>query len=76
MTHFHPFSDLDGYGLGTMLDTLDGHVLWGHLGRSPGTHTELWHLPRENLTLAVAWNDDLIDHDSAFARVLLRAALA
>ncbi len=76
MTHFHPFSELEGYGLGTMLDTLDGHVLWGHLGHSPGTHTELWHLPRENLTLAVAWNDDLIDHDSAFARVLLRAALA
>jgi D-alanyl-D-alanine carboxypeptidase len=75
MTHFHRFSELVGYGLGTMLDTLDGHVLWGHLGHSPGTHTELWHLPREDLTIAIAWNDELIGHDSAFARVLLRAAL-
>jgi D-alanyl-D-alanine carboxypeptidase len=76
MTHFHEFTDLEGYGLGTMLDTLDGHVLWGHLGHSPGTHTELWHLPREDLTLAVAWNDDSVDHVSGFAQDLLRAALA
>ncbi len=76
MTHFHEFTDLSGYGLGTMKDTLDGHVLWGHLGHSPGTHTELWHLPRENLTLAVAWNDDSVDHVSGFASTLLRAALA
>ena len=35
--------------------------MWGHGGDGFGTHTEFWHLPRENITIAVSWNDDALD---------------
>jgi hypothetical protein len=31
-----------------------------------GVARELWHLPRENVTIAVTWNDDLIGSESGF----------
>ncbi len=76
MTRFHPIPGYEGYGLGTMRDSLDGRIMWGRLAHVPGAHTELWHLPRQDLTIAIAWNDDLIDHDSGFVRALLRTALS
>src|SRR5829696_6652830 len=36
-----------------------------HGGDGLGSHTEFWHLPRERLTLAVSWNDDLLDRERA-----------
>lgn len=49
--------------------------MWGHQGDGLGSHTELWHVPREDLTIAVSWNYDLIDSDSPILRTLVRAAL-
>ena len=75
MTRFHAIAYWNGYGLGLEASEQDGHPMWGHQGDGLGSHTELWHLPREDLTIAVSWNDDLIDSDSPILRTLVRAAL-
>jgi len=49
--------------------------MWGHGGDGIGSHTEFWHLPQERLTLAVTWNDDLLDREGRLHLALLRAAL-
>jgi hypothetical protein len=49
--------------------------MWGHGGDGLGTHTELWHLPREDVTVAVSWNDDDLEDDAPFVPTLLRAVL-
>ena len=38
-------------------------------------HTEFWHLPRERLTIAMTWNDDVLDREGRILPTLLRAAL-
>jgi hypothetical protein len=77
MTHFHDIHYLRGYGLGLGRDDSSGPVMWGHIGDGLlGSHTEFWHAPRENLTVAVSWNDDDFDSDPVFMRALVRAALA
>jgi D-alanyl-D-alanine carboxypeptidase len=77
MTRFHDIHFWRGYGLGLGLDDSSGLAMWGHTGDSfLGSHTELWHAPRENLTVAVSWNDDDFDSDPVFMRALVRAALA
>jgi D-alanyl-D-alanine carboxypeptidase len=75
MTRFHA-GFAQGYGLGLVRDSIDGHTMWGHPGDGLGSHTELWHLPQEKLTIAVAWNDDLLDGEAPFLPALARAALA
>jgi D-alanyl-D-alanine carboxypeptidase len=62
------------YGLGVAKAGVDDHVLWGHTGDGLGSHTELWHLPKEELTVAVSWNDDVIDRDGQILPELVRAA--
>jgi D-alanyl-D-alanine carboxypeptidase len=76
MTHFHPGAFWQGYGLGLALDTIDGHTMWGHTGDGFGSHTELWHLPADDLTVAVSWNDDTLDREAVFLPHLLRAVWA
>jgi hypothetical protein len=63
-----------GYGLGLAHQSVDDREVWGHVGDIPGFHAELWHLPAENLTMAVAWNDDRIS-DDVIPRSLLIVAL-
>jgi D-alanyl-D-alanine carboxypeptidase len=75
MTDFHDFSRLEGYGLGLMRDSLHDHPMWGHIGDGLGSHSELWHLPRQNLTFAIAWNDDMIDREGGIFEALLSTAL-
>jgi D-alanyl-D-alanine carboxypeptidase len=75
MARFHPSGTWEGYGLGLAQDSFDGHTMWGHTGDGLGSHTELWHLPREGLTLAVSWNDDRLDRAGGLHLTLLRAAL-
>ena len=75
MTEFHSFAMLEGYGLGLMRDSLHDRVLWGHIGDGFGSHTELWHVPRERLTIAVSWNDDMIDNEGGILEALLTIAL-
>ncbi len=64
-----------GYGLGLAKWYVDDHDLWGHTGDGIGTHTELWYLPKERVTVAVAWNDDAIDNDGGIFQALVRAAV-
>jgi D-alanyl-D-alanine carboxypeptidase len=64
----------DGYGLGLAHQSVDEREVWGHVGDIPGFHAELWHLPAENLTMAVAWNDDRVGND-VIPRSLLIVAL-
>jgi hypothetical protein len=33
------------------------------MGDGLGSHTELWHVPRARLTIAVSWNDDMVDRE-------------
>jgi hypothetical protein len=47
----------------------------GHEGVGVGSHGELWHLTRENLTVALVWNDDLVGRDARALPALVRAAL-
>jgi D-alanyl-D-alanine carboxypeptidase len=63
-----------GYGLGLARQTVDGREVWGHVGDIPGFHTELWHLPDEDLTMALAWNDDRVS-DDVIPRSMLIVAL-
>ena len=74
MARFHPGGFWEGYGLGLAANSLDEHPMWGHGGDGLGSHTEFWYLPRERLTVAVAWNDELLD-DSDILPALLRTAL-
>jgi D-alanyl-D-alanine carboxypeptidase len=76
MSHFHPGAFWQGYGLGLAFDTIDGHKMWGHTGGGFGSHTELWHLPAEDLTIAVSWNDDELNREAVFLPHLLRAVWA
>lgn len=73
MTRFHPGGFWEGYGLGLARDSFDERTMWGHTGDGIGSHTELWHLPREHLTLAVTWNDDALEYEGGLHTVLLRA---
>jgi hypothetical protein len=76
MTRFHVGAFPEGYGLGLARDSIDGHTMWGHPGDGLGSHTELWQLPQQSVTIAVAWNDDLLDGEAPFVAALVRAALA
>ena len=77
MTDFHSLAARapEAYGLGLMRDSLRDRVMWGHLGDGLGSHTELWHLPRERLTFAATWNDDMIDREGGIFEALLSTAL-
>jgi D-alanyl-D-alanine carboxypeptidase len=75
MATFHPAEFWDGYGLGLAKLTFDGHLMWGNTGDGPGSHTEFWHLTKENVTVAVTWNDDVIEGNSGIFQGLVRAAL-
>lgn len=75
MTEFHPGQFWQGYGIGLAQDSQDDRVMWGHTGDGWGSHTELWHLPKEQLTIAVTWNDDAVERDGQILPELVRAAL-
>jgi D-alanyl-D-alanine carboxypeptidase len=64
-----------GYGLGLAKWGVDDHDMWGHTGDGLGTHTELWYMPKERVTVAVAWNDHAIDSDGGIFQALVRAAV-
>lgn len=76
MTRFHPGGLWEAYGLGLARDSIDDHTMWGHGGDGLGSHTEFWHLPRERLTIAMTWNDDVLDREGDILPTLLRAVLA
>jgi len=75
MARFHPGGFWEAYGLGLAQDSFEERTMWGHGGDGLGSHTEFWHLPHERLTLAVTWNDDLLDREGGLHVALLRAAL-
>ena len=50
--------------------------MWGHIGDGDGSHSELWHLPHDRITIAVSWNDDVRDREAPFLVSLLRTTLA
>ena len=75
MRDFHSGEDWAGYGLGLAKSSVDDHELWGHTGDGLGTHTELWYMPKERVTVAVAWNDNDIDDDGGIFQALVRAAV-
>jgi CubicO group peptidase (beta-lactamase class C family) len=75
MTDFHSIPELEGYGLGLMRDSLHDRALWGHIGDGLGSHTELWHVPHDRLTIAVTWNDDMVDREGGIFEALLSTAL-
>jgi D-alanyl-D-alanine carboxypeptidase len=75
MAKFHSSEGWDGYGLGLAKVTYEGHLMWGHTGDGQGSHTELWHLPKENVTIGVTWNDDAIDGEAGIFQALLQEAV-
>jgi D-alanyl-D-alanine carboxypeptidase len=76
MTRFHLGGVWDAYGLGlAKWSVVDGHLMWGHTGDGIGSHTELWYLPKERITVAVTWNDDAINFEGQYLPTLVRAAL-
>jgi len=74
MVRFGDADYWDGYGLGVARMEVHGREVWGHGGRIPGFASELWHVPREHITLAVVANDEggLVEETAA---ELLDAAL-
>jgi D-alanyl-D-alanine carboxypeptidase len=76
MRRFHDSNAWQGYGLGLARGSIDGRTMIGHEGAGFGSHSELWHLPRENLTVAVTWNDDVVGRDANALPALVRIALA
>ena len=75
MREFHAGGFWEGYGLGLARWSVDDHEMWGHGGDGFGTHSGLWYLPKERVTVAVAWNDDAIDDDGQILPALVRAAV-
>ena len=75
MRALRPGTDWAGYGLGLAKWYVDDHDLWGHTGDGIGTHSELWYMPKERVTVAVAWNDDAIDNDGGIFQALVRAVV-
>lgn len=75
MTRFRRGAFRDAYGLGLARSSIDGRPMWDHGRDGLGTHTELWHLPKANLTIAVSWNDDALENNAPFVRSLIRTAL-
>ena len=75
MQDVHQGGFWSGYGLGLAKWGVDEHDMWGHTGDGLGTHTELWYVPKERVTVAVAWNDHLIDSDGGIFQALVRAAV-
>jgi D-alanyl-D-alanine carboxypeptidase len=75
MTTFHPGGFWLAYGLGLAKGTAGPVELWGHTGDGLGTHSEVWHVPRERVTVAATWNDGGLDDDPRFLRALVSAAL-
>ncbi len=75
MQDVHNGAFWSGYGLGLAKWSVDDHELWGHTGDGVGTHTELWYMPKERVTVAVAWNDHAIDDDGGIFQALVRAAV-
>jgi D-alanyl-D-alanine carboxypeptidase len=76
MSRFRRGGPWDGYGLGLALSNIDDRPMWGHTGDGFGTHTEFWHLPRQDITIAVSWNDDALDTREPFLSDLLHAVLS
>jgi D-alanyl-D-alanine carboxypeptidase len=74
MSRFHPGAFWDA-GLGLALSSIDDRPMWGHNGDGHGTHTELWHLPKEHVTIAISWNDDAVEFDTPFVPDLLHTVL-
>jgi D-alanyl-D-alanine carboxypeptidase len=75
MQRTHPGAFWGGYGLGLAKWSVDDRLMWGHSGDGLGSHSELWYLPKERITIAVAWNDEAIDNDGQILPGLVRAAL-
>ena len=75
MQDVHGGAFWSGYGLGLAEWFVDDHEMWGHTGDGIGTHTELWYMPKERVTVAVAWNDHAIDNDGGNFQALVRAAV-
>jgi D-alanyl-D-alanine carboxypeptidase len=75
MQRVHASEFWAGYGVGLAKWSVDDRVMWGHTGDGLGSHTELWHLPKERITIAVSWNDELIAEDGQILSTLVRAAL-
>lgn len=73
MTRFHPGGFAEAYGLGLTRSLIDDHTMWGHTGNGIASHTEFWHLPRENVTIAITWNND--NRDADILPALMRAVL-
>ena len=73
MTTFAGSADGDstGYALAIRRDHLAGEEVWTHDGAAPGTHTELWHVPRSGLTVFVVWNTDLYSDEATLPTRLL-----
>jgi D-alanyl-D-alanine carboxypeptidase len=75
MTNFRDGAFWQGYGLGLARDSIGDREMWGHGGDGLGTFMEFWHLPKENVTIAVHWNDEAIQRDGQILPALLNAAL-
>jgi D-alanyl-D-alanine carboxypeptidase len=75
MQDVHQGTDWAGYGLGLAKWYVDDHELWGHTGDGFGTHSELWYMPKERVTIAAAWNDNDIDNDGGIFQALVHAAV-
>ncbi len=75
MTRFREGGPWEGYGLGVALSSVDALPMWGHGGDGIGTHTELWHIPARDVTIAVSWNDEQLEADAPFVQSLLRTVL-
>ncbi len=75
MQDVHQSEFASGYGLGLAKWYVDDHEMWGHTGDGLGTHAELWYMPKERVTVAVAWNDHEIDNDGGIFQALVRAAV-
>jgi CubicO group peptidase (beta-lactamase class C family) len=58
MIRFGEADYFEGYGLGVARTDVHGHEAWAHGGRIPGFASDLFYLPKERMTVAVATNDE------------------
>ena len=62
--------EMIGYGLGLRVLELQGELLYGHTGTTPGFGALLFYWPAESITVAIAANRSAIDYSALLSVVV------
>jgi D-alanyl-D-alanine carboxypeptidase len=73
MVRFGDANYFEGYGLGVARAEIHGQEVWAHGGRNPGFASDLFYLPEQRMTIAVAVNDETWPLEDTTAELMYAA---